>query len=105
MCAEALRAPESDCAHCGLPVPAGRTTFCCDACETVWHAIHTCGLERYYALREAGSADPKPARWTGKSYAELDDLSFQERACADAPGGLRRTDLFLEGVHCAACVW
>jgi Cu2+-exporting ATPase len=62
------------------------------------------GLTRYYALaREADGA--RPAKVTGRSYAELDDPTFLARSCATSPNGLVATDLYLEGVHCAACVW
>ena len=97
------------CAHCGLEVPAGRVSegkelpFCCEGCRAVHAAIHDRGLDRYYAYRDAPA--PAPARPTGRSYAELDDPGFQARTCWTAPDGLAATELFLEGVHCAACVW
>ena len=85
------------------PDAAEELPFCCEGCRTVWHALHDNGLERYYALREAGAAGP--ARSTGRSYAELDDTGFLSRSCRPAPGGLLVTQLYLEGVSCAACVW
>ena len=111
--AEALRrspkATRVACAHCGLEVPSGRVCedtelpFCCDGCRAVHAAIHDSGLDRYYAYRDAPA--PAPARPTGRSYAELDDPGFQARACWMTADGLSSTELFLEGVHCAACVW
>jgi len=98
------------CAHCGLPVPLARkappgdAAFCCDGCATVHAVLNEHGLTRYYTLaKEAG--DGRPAKVTGRSHEELDDAAFTARACAPLPGGLLATDLFLEGVHCAACVW
>ncbi len=99
------------CAHCGLPVPpalveAGDARqFCCAGCRTVWSVIHEHGLDRYYGVRDAAGATGRPARASGRSYASFDDPSFLERYSRPAPGGLLAIELFLEGVHCAACVW
>jgi len=97
------------CAHCGLAVPAAAVAaaaprqFCCEGCRAVWAILHEHGLERYYALR--GGTAPAPAPAVDRLYAELDDAGFQGRACRPAPGGLLSTELYLEGVHCGACVW
>ena len=89
------------CAHCGLP---SAEPFCCEGCRTVHALIHEHGLTRYYALaREAEEA--RPARVTGRSYEELDDPGFTARAATRREDGTLATDLFLEGAHCAACVW
>ncbi|MBL9031726.1 MAG: heavy metal translocating P-type ATPase [Phycisphaerae bacterium] len=111
------------CAHCGLSTPASAAivsalsaepgqrsgletgeapAFCCNGCKAAWEIIHGCGLERYYRVRDAGG---KPARGTGRRYEEMDDPTFASLYCRPAPGGLLSTELFLEGVHCAACVW
>lgn len=99
------------CAHCGLGVPAGLVDegaewqFCCHGCRAVYAVIHEHGLDRYYAFRAEAEAEPQPASPTGRSYAELDDPGFQARACWTTSDGLAATELYLEGVHCAACVW
>jgi len=103
------RAAVAACAHCALPVPAGLIEegavrqFCCQGCRAVWNVIHDNGLGRYYALRTPGAPAPAPA--SGRGYGELDDPGFQTRACRPVPGGLLSTELYLEGVHCSACVW
>jgi len=101
---------DAGCAHCGLPVPrareapAGDPAFCCDGCAAVHAILAEHGLMRYYALaREAGGR--LPARVTGRPHEELDDPAFAARSCTPLPAGLMATDLYLEGVHCAACVW
>lgn len=102
------------CAHCGQRVPrglvrrGGERQFCCNGCEVAFDVIHSCGLDRYYALRAAsdqteGSAGP--VRSTSKRYAEYDDPMFRELYCRELPGGKMSTELFLQGVHCGACVW
>jgi Cu2+-exporting ATPase len=109
--AEPTAAATVACAHCGLPVPPGQIDdaaarqFCCAGCRTVHAVIHEHGLERYYALLTSAGGTGVAARSSGRSYAELDDPGFLARACRPAPGGLLSTELYLEGVHCSACVW
>ena len=94
-------AEKPGCAHCGLPIPAGRDdAFCCAGCEIVHAAIAEHGLDRYYALRETAA----PARTTTRSYAELDDPAF-ERVHVQREGDVARTALYLEDLRCTACVW
>jgi Cu2+-exporting ATPase len=100
------------CTHCGLPVPAGRslgppdddTRFCCAACELAYGIIHAAGLDAYYTQRGDALSPTAGARATGRAYSEYDDPAFFARYVAETPGGAR-LELFLEGIHCSACVW
>lgn len=101
-------APESEvaCAHCGLPLQdavehADEARFCCRACETAYAIIHDAGLAAYYLERDGA---PAPARATGRSYDDYDDPSFRERHITGNASGAHLR-LFVEGVHCSACVW
>jgi len=101
---------ELACTHCGLPVPAAaregaEPCFCCSACELAYGIIHGAGLGAYYERRDRviGAAETA-ARATGKSYAEYDDAAFLTRYVT-VSGPDRRIELFLEGIHCTACVW
>jgi Cu2+-exporting ATPase len=102
---------KTPCSHCGLPVPAGLIDrsadrqFCCGGCRLAFDVIHDHGLERFYDVRTRLEAEPAPARTTGGRYAEFDDPSFHELYVAHDAGGLASVELYLEGVHCAACVW
>ena len=99
------------CTHCGLPVPAGLVApdgdaqFCCQGCRTVYQMIHGCGLDRFYRLRETADAAATPARTTQRQYGEYDDAVFRDLYCQTLADGVQATELYLEGVHCAACVW
>ncbi len=99
------------CSHCALPVPPGllvrdsELQFCCHGCETVYGAITGAGLERYYHMRQSSGAAAVATRSSGRNYAELDDQSFAALYIRELPQGLRQVELFLEGVHCSACVW
>ena len=99
------------CAHCGLPVggagpgsPAADERFCCSACELAYGIIHGAGLDAYYTQRNGSESRPSSARSTGRAYSEYDDPAFASRyVTSDATGS--RLELFLEGIHCSACVW
>ncbi len=117
------------CTHCMLPVPAGlidpsaERQFCCAGCRTAYEIIHSCGLDRYYELRKRLESEEErtPARSTNARFAEFDDAAFQALYCrsleapakaddegttsADGSTRLRTVELFIEGVHCSACVW
>lgn len=99
------------CSHCGLPVPpelvdaSEAEQFCCPGCRRVYALLHEFGLERYYAYRSATDEAPQPALTTDRDYAEFDTDSFRALYCRTSPDGKTTIDLYLEGVHCAACVW
>jgi Cu2+-exporting ATPase len=96
------------CAHCGLAVPAGliepraKEQFCCAGCRTAYRLIHDGGLAHYYRL--AGRREA-PVEASGRSFAEFDHPAFHALYVRGLPGGASETDLYLEGVHCASCVW
>ncbi len=96
------------CAHCGLPVPEGllddnaEQQFCCSGCHTAFGILHAHGLDSYYGFAERREA---PVRASGRSYAEFDHPAFANLYVTALPNGLSRTELYLEGVHCASCVW
>lgn len=100
------------CAHCGLEVPPGLVEpdrghqFCCAGCRAVFEAVHACGLDSYYKLRQAAAeAEKKPASVSAGSFQAFDAPTFDERFIHHNPDGTATTDFVLEGVTCAACVW
>jgi len=105
--------PDAPCVHCGLPVgasPVGDDPFfCCSGCEVVYHALHESGLgDTYYRLSDvAQEREPVPARTSIDPLvlSELDTQAFLDEHTTLTEDGTRHTDLFLDGVHCAACVW
>lgn len=96
------------CAHCSLPVPDGlldedaERQFCCSGCHTAFGILHAHGLDSYYGFAERREA---PVRASGRSYDEFDHPAFANLYVTALPNGLSRTELYLEGVHCASCVW
>ncbi|HET9929675.1 MAG TPA: heavy metal translocating P-type ATPase [Polyangiaceae bacterium] len=106
---ELVASADVACSHCGLPVPsarvesAARFQFCCDGCRSVHTILNTTGLESYYALR--GAQGTAPARVSQRRYAEFDDAAFIERHVRSPAPNVSQSELFLEGIHCSACVW
>ncbi|MDH5315136.1 MAG: heavy metal translocating P-type ATPase [Gemmatimonadota bacterium] len=96
------------CDHCGLAVPPGLLEpgrahqFCCAGCRTAWDIIHDAGLERYYAFSERRGAAVES---TGRKFEEFDHAAFEALYVRTRHDGLRTAELYLEGVHCASCVW
>lgn len=99
------------CAHCSLPVPAGLIDadatrhFCCQGCRTVYDAIHACGLDRYYTLRESMAPEARPASVTTSAYESFDDGAFHDAFVTRHADGTCSIELCLENIHCGACVW
>jgi Cu2+-exporting ATPase len=99
------------CDHCGLPVPAGlvdsdaELQFCCSGCRVAYDVIHGAGLEGYYDLKDRIDAPELAAQGRGTAYEEFDDPAFAELYCRRRRDGMTTVELYLEGVHCAACVW
>ena len=96
------------CAHCGLPAAPGEArvvdgaTYCCAGCETAAAIIRQSGLDGFYALPDRRTARVASS---GRSFAEFDHEAFQAAHVTVRPDGLREIALYLEGVHCASCVW
>lgn len=106
-----LSAAPVACAHCGLAVPPGllregeADQFCCAGCRQVYRLVKEWGLDQYYRLVDQQQGVLEPAKVTGRSFEDFDDLGLQAEATEAAGAGRCRTRVYLEGVHCAACVW
>jgi Cu2+-exporting ATPase len=99
------------CDHCSLPVPKGlveegaKLQFCCSGCRVAYEVIHEHGLDGYYDIKDRIDAPEQAAQRSGRSFEEFDDPAFHRLYCRPLPTGLSTVELYLEGVHCAACVW
>lgn len=99
------------CAHCGLAVPASlvhegeEEQFCCSGCRQVYALVREWGFDQYYRLVDQQQGVLEPARVTGRSFEDFDDALLQAEATEPLGTGRCRTRLYLEGVHCSACVW
>jgi P-type Cu2+ transporter len=102
---------ESICAHCGLPVPAARLEplnreqFCCDGCRSVFAILHEAGLDDYYAQRDSADTGAGAPQRSQRKFEEFDEPAFRESHCRASAGGIMRSEFYVEGVHCSACIW
>ncbi len=106
--------PDTPCEHCQLPVgshPEGEGPFfCCTGCMLVYDALQTAGLgNTYYNLKKL-TPDLQPARPAKTKVdklrlSEIDTETFLEAHTQPVGNGHRTVTFFLDGVHCAACVW
>ncbi len=99
------------CAHCGLPVPGNmlqsgqQLQFCCSGCKQVYAILHEEGFEEYYNYQALTDDTPQAASISGRAFTDFDDETFQLNHVKDTETGTKTAQLYLEGVHCAACVW
>ena len=116
-------APDTPCDHCGLPVgttpvynaeafadeEADPPVFCCTGCQAVYHTLRSTGMDdTYYRLAGVGQErQPQPAQQPADDlvYAELGTDDFLKEHAPVRSDGTRALTLFVDGVHCAACVW
>ena len=89
------------CSHCGQDVPRGlveadsQLQFCCAGCRAVYDAIHACGLEVYYRLRDAAVTPPRPSE---SSFESFDSPAFHKLFVQRQSETVASVDLVLEGV-------
>ena len=89
----------------GLVDDNSELQFCCSGCRVAYDVIHGAGLEGYYDLKDRIDAPELAARGRGTAYEDFDDPAFAELYCHRRKDGMTTVELYLEGVHCAACVW
>lgn len=96
------------CAHCGLEAASGDArmsagdVYCCAGCETAASIIQQSGLGGFYSLPERR---PTRVSSSGRSYVEFDHEAFAAAHVRYTADGLAEATFYLEGVHCASCVW
>jgi Cu2+-exporting ATPase len=109
-------AAETDCYHCGLPIPPDtrhyvqidgrRRRMCCVGCEAVAQSIVDNGLVDYYRHRDAMPETRREAMPVELQELGLfDHPDFQKSFVRPVGEYEREASLILEGITCAACVW
>ena len=115
--ADEAAADAAACFHCGESLPAqpasalidGRTRrFCCGGCAAAAQVIASGGLCAYYD-KNSGPARPalgeQAIERLREQWQALADPEFLRAFATDLGGGLWRTLVAVEGIHCGACVW
>jgi Cu2+-exporting ATPase len=114
--AAAGAAADSDCYHCGLPIPPETRHYvriddrdrrmCCIGCEAVAQSIVDNGLVDYYRHRDAMPETRREAMPVELQELGLfDHPDFQKSFVRPVGEHEREAALILEGITCAACVW
>ncbi|WEN43232.1 putative copper-importing P-type ATPase A [Thauera sp. GDN1] len=109
-------AADTDCYHCGLPIPPDtrhyvqidgrRRRMCCIGCEAVAQSIVDNGLVDYYRHRDAMPETRREAMPVELQELGLfDHPDFQKSFVRPVGEHEREASLILEGITCAACVW
>ncbi len=97
------------CAHCGLPSPlpeAAELPFCCEGCRGAYHLIRDWDLGEYYALRDQlGGARGEAVRVPSRLEQFDDPMTLGDSVPLDCGGGMVRSRLAVQGLHCGACAW
>lgn len=79
----------------------GDKFFCCLGCQSVWHILHSNGLEEFYS--KLGRQTLNAAKISsGKTTLKGDDFYKQYITYKD---GINQVSLIIEGIHCSACIW
>jgi P-type Cu2+ transporter len=103
------------CYHCGNPNPraapwhatlnGAERRFCCGGCLGIAQAIHSAGLDAFYAQRTALAERPGPEIDHADEWSQWDDAAAQSGLVRAAGDDRLEISLLLEGLHCGACVW
>ncbi|MFN7684893.1 MAG: heavy metal translocating P-type ATPase [Oligoflexia bacterium] len=89
------------CLHCQSPVPArSRLQFCCAGCHSVHSILASTGLQGFYSILQKTGERARPVLQSSSNFAWLDLPETRKDSESD-----HRMRFYLEGVHCAACVW
>ena len=82
-----------------------RSSSAATAAGRCYTLVREWGFDQFYRLVDRHDGALEPARVTGRSFEDFDDGRLQAEATEAAGADRCRTRLYLEGVHCAACVW
>ncbi len=91
------------CQHCGTPLAAGQTEFCCAGCEYVHGLIYQAGWGRYYDLKSTIIPPVAPSILQPVDFSWL--RSRQADAETRAVRGVAELSVQIQGLACVACVW
>lgn len=81
--------------------------FCCNGCLTVYEVLKEKSLTSFYDIKKSSGVFKRrsPVAPTKNTYAYLDDEKYQSVHCYKNQDGNRSIEMYLEGIHCLACLW
>lgn len=84
------------CLHCGQPAPAPvQSDFCCSGCAAVYRILQAGPFADYYRMKREGVCFSKSSPVERGSR----DYSYWNQSSANP------LKIYVEGIHCTACVW
>jgi len=93
---------KSYCQHCGLENKNEQDKFCCNGCAAAYQIINNLGLANYYQSRLLNPKNrPLKPEETDQISQQIDIGEFVIETSENSFS----TNLMIEGLHCAACVW
>jgi len=98
------------CHHCNeIVIDAiyeNEKVFCCHGCHTVHLALESGGLLDYYRVREelGISENLTPENRNREDFSYMNESRFREEFLSTRDN-LKHLKLYIEGVHCLACIW
>jgi P-type E1-E2 ATPase len=84
------------CLHCGQPASSPVLgDFCCSGCAAVYRILKSGPFSDYYRMKQEGACFEK----SGPVSIGSRDYSFWSQSKSDP------LKIYVEGIHCTACVW
>lgn len=81
--------------------------FCCQGCLSVYQILQHRGFGEYYAIKKSAGILRRraPVSMREERFNYLDDSHFLQEYTEFDEQGLRVAEIYLEGIHCLACLW
>ncbi|WP_460236465.1 heavy metal translocating P-type ATPase [Aurantivibrio plasticivorans] len=108
----------ASCYQCGLPIPPAIDVsatinnqpreFCCTACLAVAELIEGAGLDNFYRYRKdfvAPETSQAADAANSVDYTAWDNPEINHEFVTSSDDGCQQANLYIEGIHCAACAW
>ena len=99
----------SNCKHCHDAIPANRLAqgddFCCHGCSIAFRLIQDHNSDQFYQLCDLSAEHANTAIDDTSFCADYNSTAFQNHYVRVLDNGLHAITWYVQGAHCAACVW
>jgi len=97
----------TNCQHCGTPVPSTRSDgFCCGGCRSVHDLLQQQGLEHFYDLKSGLNLPPVPAQaMRQQDYGWLETATLAAEGTRVSEDVAAELSVSVQGLSCMACIW
>lgn len=109
-------ADSKSCVHCQLPADDPlylqndhdhQNPFCCYGCMSVYQVLNGQGLGHFYELKKQTGTfkSAQPAEVLNERFEYMERPEFLNDYVQTSYDGNKVLSLYLDGVHCIACLW